>query len=119
MMLKYFLSAIFAVLIIGLTATPVVAKSLNDAQIRAEIIGKTLKFRTRQNLSGTVIHRSNGTIFWKTTAGNGGDGEWRIEGDKLCTIYNRTRYWPGWPWRCLKVRRIGEKYRYSQSTYWR
>lgn len=99
--------------------TPAFAANLSGAEIKSQFIGVGLNWRSRGNRTGTIIYKGNGTLSWRTGHGSTGVGEWRIEGDKMCTYFAPTDNWRGAPWRCRTMSFRNGKYRLGSFSYWK
>ena len=91
--------------------------NLSGAEIQNKFIGSKMKYRSSGNRVGTITFKRNGRLNWRSGIGATGDGEWRIEGDKLCSVFNPTDNWRGAPWRCRGVRETNIGFRYGSFTY--
>ena len=65
--------------------TPASAKTLSAAEVRSEMLGKTIKTR-RFGLGITMRYAPNGTVSAKSIAGSL-DGTWRARGNQICTTF--------------------------------
>ncbi len=120
MVLKHTLTLAAALLLAApLTATGVNAQQLSGTEIKQKIIGKNLNYRLRGNRIGKVTYASNGTLRWRSAVGQSGKGEWRIEGNRMCTFFAPAGDWRGIPWRCGTIRARGDKFRFGSTTLWR
>ncbi len=120
MPLKYSLTFASTLLVAAPLATSGVnAQQLTGTEIKQQIIGKNLNYRLRGNRIGKVIYANNGTLRWRSKVGQSGKGEWRIEGDRMCTFFAPAGDWRGIPWRCGTIRARGDKFRFGGTTLWR
>ncbi|MEM9677188.1 MAG: hypothetical protein AAF035_13260 [Pseudomonadota bacterium] len=87
-----------------LPVAPVFAKTLTQAEIRTEMLNKTIVTR-RFGLRITMRYRPNGTVSAKTLVGSL-NGTWRYRGNRVCTTFPSG---PAKGTSCVSFRKTGPK----------
>lgn len=106
---------VFAALFIGI-ASPSAAANLTGAQMKTEIVGKTVFFKTKKGNTGRVRYSKNGkSKLSKTNFDLKKDsGTWRIKGNKFCTTWKVIRKGKE---RCFSMSKTGAgKYASNDGT---
>ncbi|MEM1040031.1 MAG: hypothetical protein AAGI12_11245 [Pseudomonadota bacterium] len=97
---------VLAVLICAslLPVAPAFAKTLTQAEIRTEMLNKTIVTR-RFGLRITMRYSPNGTVSAKTLVGSL-NGTWRYRGNRVCTTFPSG---PAKGTSCVSFRKTGPK----------
>jgi hypothetical protein len=98
---------------------PAFAKTLTAEEISSEIIGVNLNWKNRRGTIGTIKYNADGSFVWRAGSVRNGAGNWRVEGDKFCSKFNKTSTWKGRPWRCSVVKIRNSKFRIGKSSVWK
>jgi hypothetical protein len=71
------------------------AAPLSGADLRAELVGKSLSWKTADgNASGKTTYKSDGSAVLRTTKFPGfkiDSGKWVVKGNKLCVTWTKVR----------------------------
>ena len=101
-------------------AIPVQAKTLLQDEILNELVGVEFKFRNKRGTKGFTKMHSDGKFNWRNERGLKGAGEWRFEGNKLCSILFKTVAFKGRGWKCQTVKKRADgRYRIGSNTWWK
>lgn len=96
------------------------AQTLSQAEISSTLIGVTLQWRNRRGTKGIVQYHSGGKLNWRNERGLKGAGEWRLDGNKLCTKIFKTVAIRGRDWKCDVVKtRTDGRHRVGSNTMWK
>lgn len=94
----------FFVLLIAFIPTPVLANPLTAAEVRTEMLNKTIV--TRQfGMNVTMRYRSGGSVSAKALIGTV-NGTWRPKGNKICSTFPSG---PAKGTSCVSFTRAGPK----------
>lgn len=104
-----------------LLASPASAQTLSQAEISNQLIGTEVKFRNTRGTKGNIFYQVDGSLTWRNERGLKGLGQWRFDGNKLCSKLFPTTTFQGRDWRCFAVKkRFDGRYRWgSAGTLWR
>ncbi|EFL89358.1 hypothetical protein [Ahrensia sp. R2A130] len=115
------LTAGITALVLGILATipfgvtPASANTLSAAEVRSEMLGKTIKTR-RFGFAITMRYASNGTVSAKSIAGTL-NGTWRARGNRICTTFPSG---PAKGTSCVSFEKLGpNRFRSSEGVRFR
>lgn len=81
-----------------------------------------MHFKNRRSGGVGYIHiRPGGSLSWRRTDKRHlkDQGSWTIEGNKLCTVFHRTRHWKGEGRKRSTVTEQGGRWYVGNGIWWR
>lgn len=105
--MKFTLDKIAFALLLLISPTQAVAKSLTASEIKKELSGNSFTFK-EDNVTGVVWFRTNGVVKFTIKKGNANfpsgytdTGVWFTKGNRYCSNYERRGL------RCVRLKRVG------------
>lgn len=109
--LRLYLLALLSLLLLNIAVSvPVLAKPLTAAEIRTEMLNRTIVTR-RFGMKVTMRYRSGGRVSAEALLGSV-NGTWRPQGNKICSTFPSG---PAKGTSCVSFTRVGPKHYVSSE----